>query len=551
MEFHVKNGVLQKYIPEKQTEEIVIPEGVTEISRNVFIGNKTVQRVIFPESLKKIGDSAFSGCTALREAMLPDGLLSVGAAAFSGCTALRAIHLPDTLQEIGVNAFGGTAWLLQGEPLMIRGDILICYSGAEETVILPDGIRVIAPDAFKRQQRPRGKDVLRRVVIPEGVAEIGTEAFRESAALEEVILPQSLREIGKSAFLNCTHLKSVTLPDGITRIPENLFYGCQSLETVQIPDTVTEIGANAFYYCTALKEIRLPDALKTIGANAFAECTALSGFEIPAQTNEIGANAFQRTAWEKEYPDEFIIHGDLLLKYKGTAQSVTIPAQVRRIADRAFEGKKITSLQLSDGLAEIGAYAFCQCNCLTKIVIPAGVQKIGESAFSMCKSVETLEFAGDIPETCKDGFSPLDSLREVVLPDGVMAISKYDSTRNWGYYYCRIVGSLLEGDISKREINSITAQMILDFYELTHRPDTAKMIRRFADEIFVKLDKAGATEQIVYLLLHKELLSEKMLAKMLDYAISAAQKTGAAEHQMLVMRAKDAFFGAKKVRLKL
>jgi hypothetical protein len=48
---------------------------------------------------------------------------------------------------------------------------------------------------------------------------------------------------------------SVTIPDGVTEIGNNAFNGCKSLASVEIPSSVTKIGVGAFYKCTSLASI--------------------------------------------------------------------------------------------------------------------------------------------------------------------------------------------------------------------------------------------------------------------------------------------------------
>ncbi len=45
----------------------------------------------------------------------------------------------------------------------------------------------------------------------------------------------------------------MTIPDGVTEIGGDAFRGCKSLTSVTIPDSVTEIGDGAFYDCTSVK----------------------------------------------------------------------------------------------------------------------------------------------------------------------------------------------------------------------------------------------------------------------------------------------------------
>lgn len=64
---------------------------------------------------------------------------------------------------------------------------------------------------LKRYNGPGGK-----VVIPDGVTEIGSHAFTGRADVTEVVVPDSVKRFGSSVFYACAGLKSVTLP-----CPEN------------------------------------------------------------------------------------------------------------------------------------------------------------------------------------------------------------------------------------------------------------------------------------------------------------------------------------------
>ena len=57
----------------------------------------------------------------------------------------------------------------------VEGDILVKYRGRQKEVIIPDGIREIGRDAFSYNR------YIRRVVIPEGVRVIAGSAFITSS----------------------------------------------------------------------------------------------------------------------------------------------------------------------------------------------------------------------------------------------------------------------------------------------------------------------------------------------------------------------------------
>ena len=90
------------------------------------------------------------------------------------------------------------------------------------------------------------------VVIPEGVTEIGRNAFYRCMSLKSVTIPEGVKKIGASAFEFCEYLESVSIPEGVTEIGEGAFNNCGSLKTISIPEGVAEIGEGAFEPDTVL-----------------------------------------------------------------------------------------------------------------------------------------------------------------------------------------------------------------------------------------------------------------------------------------------------------
>ncbi|WP_161943491.1 leucine-rich repeat domain-containing protein, partial [Streptococcus suis] len=60
--------------------------------------------------------------------------------------------------------------------------------------------------------------------IPEGITEIGANAFSDNENLTTITLPSTLRAIGANAFSN-TSLKRIVLPPGMKKIPDGLLQG--------------------------------------------------------------------------------------------------------------------------------------------------------------------------------------------------------------------------------------------------------------------------------------------------------------------------------------
>lgn len=67
----------------------VIPEGVTHIGTETFLGRERLAEIALPSSLESLGDYALKDCVNLRKIELPEGLARLGKGAFLGCENLE------------------------------------------------------------------------------------------------------------------------------------------------------------------------------------------------------------------------------------------------------------------------------------------------------------------------------------------------------------------------------------------------------------------------------------------------------------------------------
>jgi hypothetical protein len=176
--------------------------------------------------------------------------------------------------------------------------------------------------------------------------------------------------------------KDVVIPDGVAKIGANAFESCESLTSVEIPNTVTEIEDYAFQSCKSLTSVEIPSSVTKLGTCAFCSCTALTNVEIPDSVSEIGPNAFTNTPWLDHTTDEFVIVGNhILIKYNGNDTDVKIPDTVTKIAGGFADCDWIISVEIPDSVTEIGNGAFSFCTSLTNVKMSTENIKIGDSAF--------------------------------------------------------------------------------------------------------------------------------------------------------------------------
>lgn len=194
------------------------------------------------------------------------------------------------------------------------------YNGKDSRVVIPDGVAVVGADAFAENSR------VTSVTIPDGVRIIAPCAFRRCVGLTELIVSGG-NPVYRSANNCIIETKTKTLAFGckasviprdgsVTKIGRWAFFFCDGLAEVDIPESVTSIEAWAFGGCNELTRITIPGSVKTVGACAFSNCGGLTSAEI------VGATEIEKCA--------FSLCGGLT--------SVTIPITVERMGENVFDG---------------------------------------------------------------------------------------------------------------------------------------------------------------------------------------------------------------------
>ncbi len=92
-----------------------------------------------------------------------------------------------------------------------------------------------------------------KIIIKDGVTNIGDNAFLDFEKLTEVIIPSSVHTIGDKAFSNCRNLYYIYIPNGVAKIGKDCFSFNYKLTDIFVPYTVKSIGEDAFYKCNARK----------------------------------------------------------------------------------------------------------------------------------------------------------------------------------------------------------------------------------------------------------------------------------------------------------
>jgi hypothetical protein len=254
--------------------------------------------------------------------------------------------------------------------------------------IIPDGIKQIATAAF------RGCSGLTSVTIPNSVTSIGKLAFEGTAFYNnpsnwdkgalylgdclirladgyvgDYNIKESTRLIADGAFDGCSGLSSITIPNSVTSIGEDAFYDCSGLTSVTIPNSVTSIGEYAFYDCSGLTSVTIGNSVTSIGDRAFLGCSSLTSITIPNSVTEIGGAVFCRC--------------ENLTTVVLSKNMTSLPSYVGADDTYGFfeNCSSLTSITIPESVEYIGDYAFVVCSSLTSITMPNSVTVRGGAVF--------------------------------------------------------------------------------------------------------------------------------------------------------------------------
>ena len=233
---------------------------------------------------------------------------------------------------------------------------------------------------------------IKKVVIKDGVTNIGINAFDGCTGLSSIEIPNSVTRIGFQAFRECYALTSVTIPNSVTSIEPEVFRSCSSLTSVEIPNSVTSIGSNAFYGCEDLTSVTIGNSVTRIEECTFSNCSALTSITVEKGNTKYDSrdncNAIIETNTNK-----------LIIGCKNTV----IPNSVTSIGDYAFcHCRNLTSIEIPNSVKSIEDFAFKDCNNLTSVVIPNFVTSIGFGSFLNCDELASITFKGSTPPAFGD-----------------------------------------------------------------------------------------------------------------------------------------------------
>lgn len=203
--------------------------------------------------------------------------------------------------------------------------------------------------------------------------------YDEDAESQDLVIPPTVTVAGEEYV--------------VERLGISAFADCENLSTVELPEGLTDVGIFAFSKCKNLTSIHIPSSCTYVGAGAFNNCYALEEITV-AESNTV-YESVDGVLYSKQ---------DTLLR-----------------CPRQYTG----TLQIPDGVHEIGQSAVSCCELLTEVEIPDSVEKIRSSAFFSCTKITLLDIPDSVSEIYSSAFQDCELLTRLYLPNGLETIPSY------------------------------------------------------------------------------------------------------------------------------
>lgn len=332
--------------------------------------------------------SGFENCTSLTSVVLGNGDRGIGPYGFDGCTALTSITLP-SITNVDPTAFSYcTSLRSMTVHCPVFSDqlrqILVTVSSSLEELIFADGLT-----DFTTYLYPDVLPALRRIVFPDTLTSLPSDALEELSALQEIWLGGGMTSLGKDALpVNAGLTVYVRGEDTTGALTTYCANNAINMVTVTDADarycvsfvTGTQQQLDPQYLPTGAS-VNLPGTLIREGyvhTGWVVQETGEKWFEATSRVET--ADMVLVAVWERESINGLYNVEDgeaTLVSYilaDGESSAVSLPATYRgvpvtRIAANAFANEGITSLVLPPYLREIEPGAFNAMPELTAVYL--------------------------------------------------------------------------------------------------------------------------------------------------------------------------------------
>mgnify|MGYP002587802409 CR=1 FL=1 len=270
-------------------ETFIVPQGITTLGANLLRNNK-IKKVVIPSSVNYIEVDFFtSNVDEIEIATDNPKYIVSNDAIYSKDKKILYMYFSkgsEVTLEDGVTTIGPKA-----------------FKNARASIIkLPQSVKELSADAIYTSY-------VKKVVIGENINNINRYAFYACDLDLEmkknnyyIWADGLLYNKDKTKVIECTkNLQQVEIPEGVVEIGDNAFQSRGSIKNIKLASTVSKIGNGTFAGCNGFVEIEIPSKVTVIGTNCFESTNNLKKIVIKKEKESIAG-----APWGNRYGDRAI-----------------------------------------------------------------------------------------------------------------------------------------------------------------------------------------------------------------------------------------------------
>ncbi len=170
-----------------KNKEVVVPNGITTISKDAFYEHEKLESVTLPDSINYIGEYAFFNCESLTSINIPENIKFIGRGAFALCSGLADEH-----------------------GFVIIGNTLYCYCGNDTHITVPENVTAISERAFSSCYS------VKCLTLTDNITHIDKNAFL-FFDIEKLMIRKNMRYIE----LDFSRIQAKSIPDIFPMVIKN------------------------------------------------------------------------------------------------------------------------------------------------------------------------------------------------------------------------------------------------------------------------------------------------------------------------------------------
>lgn len=237
----------------------------------------------------------------------------------------------------------------------------------------------------------------------------GSKLMKYSGTADVVSIPDGVKEIGEEAFAGNDNLIKVNIEGDVKSVGYRAFANCDNLRTIVVGDGVEEIETAAFSNDKELCNVNLGAGVKKLGTGVFAGDSQLKDLSVSEDNHYFYLS--NGILYDSEETKVYL----LLPGYEKGAY--TLPSTVTEIAGYAFWGNPyLEKVSLGSGLYEVPAYAFSNCVNLREVEIPLTVRGIGSKAFEDCVNLGRVTLPDSMSQISDSAFDGCPNVEFTATP---------------------------------------------------------------------------------------------------------------------------------------